>query len=220
MAVLKYKDPATGAWIALGTGAAGDVFGYVDENNTIVLQAALPAGVYTLKYENADGTATEIGTITVGSGGADSGYVNLADPTSADWLTNKRINSSKDIVDVDSAVSGGNTCVVTNFMDIAGVSKLHVKGLDVINNVNGSTNYGRMYTYINGTIDTVTYQPSAGLNDTLYYTVADYDSSVVILDVAALLSDWNRTGVTHVRLGGILTGAAEDVIITADENIV
>ena len=51
-------------------------------------------------------------------------------------------------------------------------------------------------------------------------TVADYDSSVTILDVATALNDWGYTGITQISLGGILTGAAEDVIITADENIV
>jgi hypothetical protein len=43
---------------------------------------------------------------------------------------------------------------------------------------------------------------------------------VVILDVAAAFADWGYTDITQISLGGILTGAAEDVIITADENIV
>lgn len=44
------------------------VFGVVDENNQITVTSQLSDGVYTLKYENADGTYSDIGTITVGSG--------------------------------------------------------------------------------------------------------------------------------------------------------
>lgn len=237
MAVLKYKDPVTGEWLpsnssviptldkealvqevieALGT----PVFGRVDEENNIILSGDLVSGNYTLKYENADGSTTNIGTLSVT--GEDSGYTNLADPASADWLTNKRINSSKNIVDVTEAQSGGKTCVVTNFIEVAGISKLHIKGLDIINNVNGATNYGRVYTYTDGTVTGVTYTPSAGITSTgkIHYTIADYDSSVVILDLATLLVDFGKTDTTHIRLGGFLTGAADEVIITADEQIV
>ena len=42
------------------------VFGVVDENNNILLNGALADGTYTLKYENEDGTYTDIGTLEVG----------------------------------------------------------------------------------------------------------------------------------------------------------
>lgn len=44
---------------ALGT----PVFGRVDEDNNIILTGELAEGVYTLKYEDADGNVTEIGTL-------------------------------------------------------------------------------------------------------------------------------------------------------------
>lgn len=201
-----------------------NVIGEVDSENNILITATLPNGTYTLKYENADGSVTDIGTFTVGSGGSTgSSYTNLADPTSSEWLTNKRINSSKNVVDVTEAQRGDKTVVVTNHIDITGVSKLHIKGLDIINNlVNGSSNqnFGRMYTYKDGAIHSSTYQPSSGISGKTHYTVADYDSSVTILDVATALNDWGYTGITQISLGGVLTGAASDVIITADENIV
>ena len=46
------------------------VFGIVDENNTIKVTSQLSNGTYTVKYENEDGTTTDIGTITVGNGGS------------------------------------------------------------------------------------------------------------------------------------------------------
>jgi hypothetical protein len=48
-------------------GATGDVIGTVDASNNILLTGALADGTYTLKYENADGTYTEVGTLEVGA---------------------------------------------------------------------------------------------------------------------------------------------------------
>jgi hypothetical protein len=53
------------------------VFGVVDASNNIVLTGNLAEGVYTLKYEDADGKVTEIGTIKVGESMPDSGSVEL-----------------------------------------------------------------------------------------------------------------------------------------------
>ena len=202
-----------------------NVIGDVDEANNILITAPLAAGTYTLGYENADGSVTEIGSFTVSGSGGESGpaYTNLADPTSSEWLTNKRINSSKNVVDVTQAQRGDKTVVVTNHIDITGVSKLHIKGLDIINNlVNGTStqNFGRYYVYnSSGELKVHQAQPSQTALAS-YYSVADYDSSVTVVDVAGLLAYFGYADLTHMRLGGVLTGAAEDVIITADENIV
>lgn len=45
--------------------SGGDVVGTLDENNDIVLTGSLSDGTYTLKYENADGTFTEIGNLVI-----------------------------------------------------------------------------------------------------------------------------------------------------------
>lgn len=190
------------------------VLGTVDENNVITVTSSLGDGTYILKYENADGTTTEIGQIVIGSGG--SSYVNLADTASSDWLTNKRINSSKNIVDVTESQRGDDTVVVTNFIDIVGVKKLHIKGLDVLSALSSGQNYGRFYVYdSNKTVLVASAQPST----TSYVTVADYDSSVWIIDCEAYLGEWGYADERYVRLGGILTGSAADVVITADDNI-
>lgn len=46
------------------------IYGDVDSNNVITLNGDLADGTYTIKYENADGTVTEIGELVVG------GYTN------------------------------------------------------------------------------------------------------------------------------------------------
>ena len=44
-------------------GQSGDVFGYVDENNTVVLTGNLAEGTYTIKYEMEDGSTVDIGEL-------------------------------------------------------------------------------------------------------------------------------------------------------------
>ena len=46
-------------------GQSGDVFGYVDENNTIVLNGNLADGTYTVKYEMEDGSKINIGNLVL-----------------------------------------------------------------------------------------------------------------------------------------------------------
>lgn len=46
-------------------GVSGDVFGYVDENNNIVVQGDLPDGTYSVKYEMADGSTVNIGNLVL-----------------------------------------------------------------------------------------------------------------------------------------------------------
>lgn len=43
-----------------------DIIGVLDESNNIILMGDLADGTYTLKYENEDGTYTEIGNLVVG----------------------------------------------------------------------------------------------------------------------------------------------------------
>lgn len=44
----------------------GDVVGYIDENNNIVLSGALPEETYTVKYETEDGSLIDIGELSLG----------------------------------------------------------------------------------------------------------------------------------------------------------
>lgn len=51
---------------ALENAMKNTVYGIVDEDNTILLAGGLSSGTYKLKYQNDNGTASEIGSITVG----------------------------------------------------------------------------------------------------------------------------------------------------------
>ena len=45
---------------------SGDVIGTIDENNNIVITGDLADGTYVFRYENADGTYAEIGSLVIG----------------------------------------------------------------------------------------------------------------------------------------------------------
>lgn len=191
------------------------ILGQMDGGNTITLTETLPDGTYTLRCINADGSTTELCEFVVGNTGP--AYTNLADPTSADWLTNKRINSSSTLVDVTEQQRGDDTVVITNFVDLAGVSKLYIKGLDVLSALSSGQNYGRFYLYnSNKELIVTSSQPSKFT----YVTVSDYDPNVWVVDVPGYLGEWGYQDERYCRWGGILTGTAADVIITADEPIV
>jgi len=51
----------------LAQEVAGDVVGYIGDNNEIVLSGSLAAGVYTIKYEMEDGTIIDIGKLSFGA---------------------------------------------------------------------------------------------------------------------------------------------------------
>lgn len=53
--------------LALESAVKGDIpiYGIVDGENNIVMSGSLVAGTYTLKYQNSDGSTSEIGTFTI-----------------------------------------------------------------------------------------------------------------------------------------------------------
>ena len=64
----KYYIFVDGAPIGTGfelSGNNGDVFGYVDENNNIVLNGSLADGSYNIKFEREDGTTVDIGDLVL-----------------------------------------------------------------------------------------------------------------------------------------------------------
>lgn len=112
-------------------GASGDVVGVLDESNNILLSGNLADGTYTLKYENTDGTYTEIGTLKVGAIQPED-IINLADPTSADWQEGYRLSLSSGT----TSELAGHT--VTNFIPCKMGDIVRVKGFAISSSDTGS----------------------------------------------------------------------------------
>ena len=93
------------------------VSGVVDANNNIIISGSLADGTYTIKYENADGTYTDIGTFDVGATGPV--YTNLFDPAAA-TLNQRWSNSSY-------AFTTGNGNVVSDYIPIPDISNSNIE---------------------------------------------------------------------------------------------
>jgi hypothetical protein len=127
------------------------VFGYIDENNAITVTSLLLDGTYTLKYENEDGTKTEIGTIIVGTGtGEGSGgdytptYVNIISTAKTPTDLTTVFNDGKGYMDGKYASSSSpyygadSATFVTGLIEATPTSVFYIKGvtIDTSNNHN------------------------------------------------------------------------------------
>jgi len=181
-----------GNGIALPSGASGDVIGNLDNNNNIVLTGDLADGTYTLKYENEDGTYTDIGTLEVGE--VKPAYTNLADPTSDEWIEGYRISSSG-VLEATAGVTTVNTIAVGS-KDV-----VRVKGMTGI--------ITALYT------------------DNGFYARKTVNATNFAIEPVIIDGDYTEftpsnacTGLTSIRFYGTLSGTAEDVIITVNQEIV
>lgn len=89
---------------ALGT----PVFGRVDAENNIILTGELADGTYTLKYEGADGSQTEIGEIVVGAVQIINQIPISTDGSGNIYGEDYNGDGVNDGYKVDTRVSGGN----------------------------------------------------------------------------------------------------------------
>ena len=74
-------------------GASGDVTGVLDESNNILLSGNLADGTYTLKYENEDGSVTDIGDLVVSSI-TDYAIITTLENCASSGATSVRVNGS------------------------------------------------------------------------------------------------------------------------------
>lgn len=93
-----------------GSSTEGDVIGTLDENNNVILSGDLADGTYTLKYENADGTYTELGTLQVG----ELSVVSIsATKTKTSYTAGDTLNTND--ITVTATYSDGSTKTVTDY---------------------------------------------------------------------------------------------------------
>lgn len=131
-------------------------------------------------------------------------FTNLADPSGSDWAADSRLNSSASVVEYAGAA-------VTNWIDAAADDVIRVKGLNILdatagyiakNTVSGTQSSMKCASF---TSDIV--QDADGVTSyTIWYNNGSQTSTA--------------GNVTQIRLSGMLTGAASDVIITKNEEIV
>ena len=194
---------------ALGT----PVFGRVDADNNIILSGDLADGTYTLKYEDAEGNLIEIGELDMG------GITNLADPSSADWLADKRLNSSGSVATQEHHGTGG---AVTNFIPCKAGDVIRVKNFDprlyYSNATTGDTGRSLAYFYASNKSTIIGKNiPADGNGWVNTNGIWTYTVGTSLTAVSGSNSD-----IRYARLTGIYNSGltAQDVIITVNEEIV
>ena len=180
--------------VGVEMGVSGDVVGYIDANNNIVLSGDLGEETYTVKYEMEDGTLMDIGELSLVP---EPTYTNLADSKSSDWAENYRLNSSG-----ASVANDGTT--VTNFIPVVNGNVIRIKGLDM------SASTGRIAFY-NSSKTSLT---SATISATSYVT-----NKSLTKDLSSFTIAYTNNDVAFVRFSAPLTGTSADVIITKNEEI-
>lgn len=193
---------------ALGT----PVFGTVDADKNIVLSTPSPLanGTYTFWLEGEDGKLAELCTIALG------GIENLADPTSADWVANKRLNSSGEL---SNAYAVGNGGAVTNYIPCKQGDVIRVKGLDVSHyytSAQGELARTTAFFYSESKTIIAKNIPADGNGWVYANGIWTYPVGTGLTAVSGSNSDIRYARLTGVYYSGY---TANDVIITVNEEI-
>lgn len=179
------------AGMGIPQGQSGDVFGYVDENNTIVLTGNLADGNYSIKYEIDNDSTVDIGAFTIGSAQT---YTNLAKTVTE----GKRLNSSAAVID------SSEHALVEDYIPFASGDVVRVKGL----NVTHFSFYNSSKTSINSGPISFPYE-----NGSKTISGAKGDDGIYTL------TNISNAECKFIRIAGTLAGSTLDVIITLNETI-
>ena len=171
------------------------VFGYVDENNNIIVQGNLADGSYNVKYEMEDGTTIDIGDLVLD---ATVEIDNLAGA-----ITAGRLGSDGTI---RNDTPDGR---VTDYVAVKNGDTVRLKGIccvktDEIVNTYPSAVYNSSKTKLSSVA------LASGSN--AYYTV---DSTTATGAQITIISD----DVAFVRFSGYPTGTDDDIIVTVNQPI-
>ena len=218
----------------------GTFWGEVDANNNIILSGVLAGGTYTIKYEDAEGGMTSIGTLKIGSGGVSGGetdepttnYTNLFDPDAATLNARYSVSSG-------TMSSSGTGMVLTDFIPVtiaAGETKiLRIRGASFT-----GTNSATFYFKTKSSMNPPTNKANCGMGVSTHaegqwgnvYTDENGDAYIKLGYInstkgnsATEAFDSAMTATTYIRLqiyisdSTITKSDIENIIITIDEPI-
>jgi hypothetical protein len=199
----------------------GGVVGFVDENNNIVLTGNIADGEYTLKYENVDGTYTDIGTLEVGAVEPEEPdiptIINLATPDAnasgeTAWQSGGWCNDSYMAGSSYAYRAATDGKITTNTIAVEHGDVIYVKGIKynagtfpqiAIFDADGThIRHGYASSGLQNAIKDVT-----GTEDADYWYFTNTSSSDA------------DTGVRYIRLAGMPSGSINDIVITRNQPI-
>lgn len=197
---------------ALGT----PVFGRVDADNNIVLTGELSDGTYTVKYEDADGGQTEIGTIDIGSGITNLIPLSInADGTlyngGKGWNTGYRLNST-----------GAETA--ENGQQVIGFIPAKLNDTIYLKNVNYVIGTGATYVWCyDANFNYIAYNNAMGMSGSMPDGVVTDANNVMTQFTANAnffvnVKQGNLSDIAYIRLN--CQGITDESIITVNQPIV
>lgn len=149
-----------GTGIPQGTGQSGDIFGYVDENGTIVLTGNLPDGEYSIKYEMENGDILDIGDLVLSQDEPIITYTNLL-PLATDASGNLFVGTNGEKgykAGYRLSLSSGNESAYdgyycTGFIPITFTDVLRIKNIEMgsVSDYNNMVFYDSSKNRLNGT---------------------------------------------------------------------
>lgn len=176
-------------------GASGDVTGVLDEANNILLSGNLADGTYTLKYENADGTYTEIGTLEVGE-------IEKPKTNFAGTLTVGRLSNSAE-GNLSTDTQSGR---VTDFIAITKGDLISVSGYNLSSSIVKTVLM--VFNSSKIKLANITVLTEANTNYVTLQEQTDTGGTIEIISAAA----------SYLRFSGIPVGAEEDIIVNIKRN--
>lgn len=199
------------------------VFGYVDENNNIIVSGNLADGTYTVKYEQEDGSTVDIGQLVLGEDEPDlpdepvQTYTNqIQISTDADgnpfnggqgWKTGARLSAS----------SGGETEAdgyeCTGFIPVTHGDTLRVKNIDLT-----AENATNIIFYDSGKNPIACNGANYGTSLAIFFRTAEADN-VYAGAISGTVSGWTAPdNVAFIRIGS--KSITTDSILTVNQAIV
>ena len=148
-----------------------------------------------------------------GGGGAIApAFTNRADPSSGDWKTGYRVNSSG----VETPAAG---VLTTNFIPAVQGQTLHIRGLDIYGAAPDGERYGRIHFYDENRRFMAQINPNS-FSDVVVSSDYDDDVKTYLLTVSNSGEQMvQHAGLAYVRLTGLIPQPGQEVIVTLDEEI-
>ena len=183
-------------------GQTADVYGYVDENNAIVLNGNLDNGIYTFKYEMDDGSLVNIGSLEINE---EKPYIN--------WIKEVGYVAGKRMSMTSGVEKDATDSYLTGFIPVKYGQTVRIKDIDVTENDNITiATFDINKQAIKGT--------SATYGTTLYRAFVEKGTESNGVYASTLTSAINTcftTDLAYIRISS--KSITDDSIITVDQEI-
>ena len=218
--VLTDEDRAAIVADVIASLGGNPVFGYVDENNNIIVSGNLPVGTYSVKYEMEDGSIVDIGQLSLSEDEPDEPvqtYTNQI-PISTDvsgnpfnggqgWKTGARLSAS----------SGGETAATdyecTGYIPVSKGDILRIKNIDMT-----SENSTNIIFYDGSKTPIACNGANYGTSLAIFFGTADANN-VYKGTITGTISGWTAPdNVAFIRIGS--KSITADSVLTVNQEIV